>query len=214
MKKTWYELYMEEINKKGTIMDYVNDKIKTKKPLIKLIKKYSPNKRIIEAGSGTGVLSTFLASIGFDSLAIDVNKEILNLSKRIAKEYNAKNKPKFKIDSILELKYKKNSFDVSFSNGVLEHFSDEDIIQSLKKQMRIAKIVIVGVPTKYFNKNEAMYGDERYLKLKYWRKLIDYAGGEVIEEKSYHYLSKMEIVLNLKKYFRPYPFRVFVIRKK
>lgn len=214
MKKTWYEIYVDEINEKGSIINYVNDKIKTKKNLIDLIKKYSPNNKIIEAGSGTGILSTYLASIGFDSLAIDIDKDILNLSKKIAKKYGAKNKPTFKIDSILSLEYKKNEFDVSFSNGVLEHFSDKEIIQTLKKQMKIAKIVIVGIPTKYFDDDEAMYGDERFLKIKYWREIIVKAGGEIIEEKSCHYLTKPKIILNFKKYFRPYPYRLFVIRKK
>lgn len=214
MKKTWYEIYVDEINEKGSIINYVNDKIKTKKNLIDLIKKYSPNNKIIEAGSGTGVLSIYLSSIGFDSLAIDIDKDILNLSKKIAKEYGAKNKPTFRIDSILSLEYKKNEFDVSFSNGVLEHFSDKEIIQTLKKQMKIAKTVIVGIPTKYFDDDEAMYGDERFLKIKYWREIIAKAGGEIIEEKSCHYLTKPKIILNFKKYFRPYPYRLFVIRKK
>ncbi len=214
MKKNWYDIYIEEINEKGSLINYVDDKIKTKKNLIDLIKKYSPNNKIIEAGSGTGILSTYLASIGFDSLAIDIDKDILNLAKKIAKEYGAKSKPKFKIDSILDLKYKKNEFDVSFSNGVLEHFTDKEILETLKKQMDIAQTVIVGIPTKYFNDEEAMYGDERFLKIKIWRDIIKKAGGEIIEEKSCHYLTKPKIVLNFKKYFRPFPYRLFVIRKK
>ncbi len=214
MKKTWYEIYVKEIEEKGTISNYINDKIKTKKNLINLITKYSKNKKIIESGSGTGVLSTYLASIGFDSLAIDIDKDILKLSKDIAKQYNSKNKPKFKLDSILDLDYNKNEFDVSFSNGVLEHFSDKEIITTLKKQMKIAKFVIVGIPTKYFDDKEAMYGDERFLEIKYWRELIKKSGGEIIEEKSCHYLTKIKILFNLKKYFRPFPYRIFVIKKK
>ena len=182
MKKTWYEIYIDEINEKGSISNYVNDKIKTKKNLIDLIKKYSPNKKIIEAGSGTGILSTYLASLGFDSVAIDIDKDILNLSKKIAKEYGEKNKPKFMIDSILKLNYKNKEFDVSFSNGVLEHFSDKEIIKTIKKQLKIANTVIVGIPTKYFDDDEAMYGDERFLKLKFWREIISQAGGKIIEE--------------------------------
>lgn len=214
MKRTWYELYMEEINEKGTYTNYVTEKIKTKKELISLIEKYSPNKRIIETGSGTGVLSTYMASLGYDSMGIDINEEILNLSKIIAKEYGKINKPKFKIDSIFELNYEPNSFDVAFSNGVLEHFSDNEIISTIKKQMKIANIVIIGIPTKYFSKNEAMYGDERFLSLSYWRKLIRKSGGVIIEEKSNHFLTKKEILLNFKKYFRPFPFRIFVVKKK
>lgn len=214
MKKSWYEIYLEEIQEKGTMSNYVNDKIKNKKVLIDLIKKYSPNKKVIEAGSGTGILSTYLASIGFNSLAIDIDKEILNLSKKISKEYNSNNKPKFKIDSILELDYKENEFDVSFSNGVLEHFNDEEIILTLQKQMYIAKTVIVGIPTKYFDPEEAMYGDERFMSFAFWRKIIDDAGGKIIEEKSCHYMGKIKRIFDFKKYFRPYPFRIFVIEKK
>ena len=214
MKNTWYEIYVKEIEEKGSILNYVNDKIKTKKNLIKLIKKYSANKKIIEAGSGTGVLSTYLASIGFDSLAIDIDKDILQLSKYIANQYESKNKPKFKIDSILDLKYNKEEFDVSFSNGVLEHFTDKEIITTLKRQMKIAKIVIVGIPTKYFDDDEAMYGDERFLKIKYWREIIAKSGGKILEEKSCHYLTGIKILFNLKKYFRPFPYRIFVIKKK
>lgn len=214
MKKTWYEIYVKEIEEKGSISNYTNDKIKTKKNLIELIKKYSTNKKVIEAGSGTGVLSTYLASIGFDSLAIDIDKDILGLSKYIAEQYESKNKPKFKIDSILDLKYDKEEFDVSFSNGVLEHFTDKEIITTLKKQMRIAKFVIVGIRTKYFDDNEAMYGDERFLKVKYWREIIAKSGGEIIEEKSCHYLTGIKILFNFKKYFRPFPYRLFVIKKK
>ncbi len=214
MKKSWYEIYINEIEEKGSISNYVNDKIKTKKNLIELIKKYSPNKKIIEAGSGTGVLSTYLASIGFNSLAIDIDKDILKLSKNIANQYGAKNKPKFKIDSILDLKYNKEEFDVSFSNGVLEHFTDKEIITTLKKQMEIAKVVIVGIPTKYFDDVEAMYGDERFLEIRFWREIITKSGGKIIEEKSCHYLTKIKILFNFKKYFRPFPYRIFVIKKK
>lgn len=214
MKKSWYQIYLEEIEEKGSMSNYVIDKIKNKKVLIDLIKKYSPNKKIIEAGSGTGILSTYLSSIGFDSLAIDIDKEILNLSKKIAKEYNATNKPKFKIDSILELNYKENQFDVSFSNGVLEHFSDEDIILTLQKQMYIAKTVIVGIPTKYFDSNEAMYGDERFMELNFWREIIKKSGGKILEEKSCHYMGRFKRIFNFKKYFRPYPYRIFVVEKK
>ena len=214
MKKSWYQIYLEEIEEKGNMSNYVIDKIKNKKVLIDLIKKYSPNKKIIEVGSGTGILSTYLASIGFDSLAIDIDKEILNLSKKIAKEYNATKKPKFKIDSILELNYKENQFDVSFSNGVLEHFSDEDIILTLQKQMYISKTVIVGIPTKYFDSKEAMYGDERFMELNFWREIIKKSGGKILEEKSCHYMGRIKRIFNFKKYFRPYPYRIFVVEKK
>lgn len=211
---SWYEVYLKDIEKKGTLENYVDDKIKNKKVIIKLIKKYSKNNKIIETGSGTGVLSTHMASLGYDVTGIDIDDNILKLSKKIAKNYNSQNKPIFQKKSIFELDYKKNTFDVSFSNGVLEHFTDEQIINTLKQQMKIAKIVIFGIPTKYFNREEAMYGDERYMSYKFWRNIINNAGGMILEEKSMHYMNKRKRLLNYKKIFRPYPFRIFVIKAK
>ena len=210
----WYEVYLKDISKKVNLENYVDDKIKNKRILINLIKKYAKDQKIIESGSGTGILSTYMASLGYDVIGIDIDKDILNLSKRIAKSYNSKNKPAFKNKSIFELDYKENYFDVSFSNGVLEHFNDDQIIDTLRQQMKIAKIVIFGIPTKYFNQEEAMYGDERYKNNKFWRNLIKISGGIILEEKSMHYMSRMKRLLNFKKYFRPYPYRIFVIKSK
>lgn len=209
----WYEVYLKDIEKKKTLDYYVDDKIRNKKVLINLIKKYSKNNKLLEAGSGTGVLSTYMASLDFDVTGIDIDKDILGLSRKIAKSYPSKNKPKFIKKSIFELDYDDNYFDVSFSNGVLEHFNDDEIIDTLKQQMRVSKYVIFGIPTKYFNREEAMYGDERYMNYTFWRDLIKKSGGKILEEKSMHYMSFRKRLVNFKKYFRPYPFRIFVIEK-
>lgn len=211
---SWYEVYLKDIEKKGTLENYVIDKIKNKKILINLIKKYAKGNRLLEAGSGTGVLSTYMASLGYEVEGIDIDKDILNLSKKISKNYNSKNKPNFIKKSIFNLDYEKNYFDISFSNGVLEHFSDEEIIETLRQQMKVAKKVIFGIPTKYFNQKEAMYGDERYMNYDFWRTLITKSGGIILEEKSMHYMNRTKILLNFKKYFKPYPFRIFVIKSK
>lgn len=208
----WYQVYLKDIEKKGTLENYVTDKIKNKKVLINLIKKYSKNNKLLEAGSGTGVLSTYMASLGYDVVGIDIDKDILSLSKKISNKYESENKPKFIKKSIFELDYNEDFFDVSFSNGVLEHFNDEQIIDTLKQQMKVSKYVIFGIPTKYFNKEEAMYGDERYMDYSFWRDLISRAGGIILEEKSMHYMTFWKRKFNFKKYFRPYPFRIFVIK--
>lgn len=210
---SWYEVYLKDIEKKGTLENYVLDKIKNKKVLLDLIKKYATNKKIIETGCGTGILSTYLASLGYNSTGIDIDDQILELAETISKNYNAESKPNFINKSIFELNYYNKEFDVAFSNGVLEHFNDKEILSTLEQQIKIANVVIFGIPTQYFNKNEAMYGDERYLPYSYWRSLIKQVNGVILEEKSMHYMDWRHRITNYKKYFRPYPYRIFVITK-
>ena len=120
--------------------------------------------------------------------------------------------PKFEIMSILNLQYKNKSFDVAFSNGVLEHFTDDEIIKILMEEMRIADIVIFGVPIKYFNDDEFMHGDERYLTREEWRTLITKAKRKVIEENAFHSQSLKKRIKN-KKLFKQKEFNLFIIKE-
>ena len=64
----------------------------------------------------------------------------------------------------------------------------------------------------YFNDNEALYGNERFMPYKKWRLLINEANGKIIEEFSCQNQSFFGIIKNVKKYFRPAPIRVFVVK--
>ena len=213
----WAELYQKDIDKKGGNLPYVLNKINKKKILINLVKKYS-DKNIIECGSGTSVVSIYLATLGYNVTAIDIEDNVIKLAKSLAKDYykavdNYNSQINFVRKSIFDLGYEKDSFDVAFSNGVLEHFSDDEIIQIIKQQLYVAKTVIVGIPTKYFDSSEAKYGNERVLELSYWRHLIKKAGGSIIEEIGMDRESFLKRLFNYKKYFRPKPYHLFVIKK-
>ena len=95
---------------------------------------------------------------------------------------------------------------------MLEHFSDDDIVKILKEELRIANTVIFGVPSKYFNDNEFMYGDERYLTEHKWRELIKRANGIVLEKNSFHSQSLKKRIKN-GKLFRQKEFNLFIIKE-
>ena len=105
---SWYEVYLKDIEKKGNLENYVNDKILNKKILINLIKKYAEGNKLLEAGSGTEVSSTYLSSIGYDVTGIDIDSQIIDLSNKIANNYSSVKKPTFINKSIFELDYKEN----------------------------------------------------------------------------------------------------------
>lgn len=215
-KSHWAELYQKDIEKKGGNLPYVLNKINKKKKLINLVKKYA-NKNIIECGSGTSVVSIYLSTQGYEVTAVDIEDNVIKLAKNLSKDYfdtldNRKPKINFEKKSIFKLGYSKEKFDVAFSNGVLEHFTDDEIIKIIKQQLYVAKTTIIGIPTKYFSSKEAKYGNERVLELSYWRKLIEQAGGKIIQEVGMDREPFLKRLTNYKKYFKPKPYHLFVVK--
>lgn len=208
----WRTLYERQIAKFDDVDKYILKNLKKKKVYLDAIEKYSKNKKIIECGCGTGKISTYFQNKGYSVTAVDIDDEILHLAKNIVKKSSFSEMPKFEIMSILNLQYKNKSFDVAFSNGVLEHFTDDEIIKILMEEMRIADIVIFGVPSKYFNDDEFMHGDERYLTREEWRTLITKAKGKVIEENAFYSQSLKKRIKN-KKLFKQKEFNLFIIKE-
>lgn len=207
----WYELYKIDIEEFHTPDDYIEYKLKYKKKFIEKVIQYSQNKKVIEMGCGTGLMAGYLQKLGLDVTALDLSQKVLDYAYEIAKQSNIIKPCKYEQGDILNLKYKTNTFDVSYSNGVLEHFNDDEVVTILKQQMKISKYVIFGVPSTYFNMNEKMLGNERSLTLREWSKLVEKAGGYIIEQTSFHYYKLYRRIFEVKKWFKPKAFWLFII---
>lgn len=210
----WYELYKIDVEEFPTPDDYFKYKLKYKSLFIEKVIKYAENGRVIETGCGTGLMAGYLQKKGLNVVALDLSQKVLEYAKKIATDSNVIIPCKYKQGDILKLPYKKNTFDVSYSNGVLEHFNDDEIIETLKQQMNISRYVIFGIPSTYFNMNEKMLGNERGLTLKEWESLIDKANGKIVEQTSFHYYKLYRRIFEIKKWFKPKAFWLFVIEKK
>ena len=145
--------------------------------LISNIIRFTPKRaRLLEVGCGTGLTSILLSHMGYDVVAIDIEKNVLSQVYREMKKHNST------IDicraDMFQLNFKDKSFDVVFHQGVLEHYDDKKIAEALQEQKRIGKIIIFEVPNSRFKRKP--YGDERLLSNKYWRKLISKSGLKII----------------------------------
>ena len=117
--------------------------------------------------------------------------------------------------SMFELDFQEKEFDLAYSVGVLEHFDDNMIMDTIKQQLRIAKKVIIVIPTKWFDDDETLHGDDRFLTLKHWRNMINKSGGKVIKEYSYPFKQKYyQRIKNIRKIFRPKAYRVFLVEER
>jgi len=195
------EYYNSEIKKYGGVKNYVTGKSKEKKPLLDRIMKYSKNnKTILEAGCGSAANSIFLANNQRKVTCLDKDNKMLELAKKNSKNFY--NKPLFMNKNISELENKDGNFDVSFSHGVLEHYRDKEIINLINKQLKVAKHIIISIPSNFFRQEQAINGDERFMSKNKWKQLIRKTNGTLAEDFAYFYDSdelKIVFLRNLAK---------------
>lgn len=148
-------------------LDYLIQNTACHREMFDLIFEENP-KKVLEVGIGTGSMSIFLSYLGFDVTALDNDKQVLSKAKKLANKLNGK--VKFLLGDAFKIPFKDNSFDVVFHQGLLEHFSDEEIYHLLDEQLRIGRIVILSVPNNLYKQKD--FGNERLLSNEYWDNLL------------------------------------------
>lgn len=94
--------------------------------------------QIAEVGAGSGLMSYQLASITQRLELIDMSPNALRYAKTLCPPA-LRGKTKFTEGSIFALPYPDNSFDLVHTTGVLEHYTEEEILKAFKELTRITK---------------------------------------------------------------------------
>lgn len=214
----WNTLYRNYINKNFSDWDeYFNIKMKLKRKFIKQVLKYSVNgKPVLECGCGTGKTSILLASYGITTYAMDIEKEMVKEAKKKSKEMYPENLVNVFEGDIRTIPYENKFFSVSHSSGVLEHYSDEEIVNLINEQLRVSDYCVFSVPTKYFEKK--MLGNERFLSRKEWKNIISKSNAKIIKESGYHYKTLkyrlLDIIKKPNRIFKPVALYLFVLKER
>jgi len=185
LKKNWKDDYAKPSDSLKLL-----ENILVHSEFIEQILKESPQ-RILEVGCGSGTISIFLSHLGHNVTAIDQDPQIIEAAKITCKNLNGD--VSFNIANAFKLPFKNHYFDISFSQGLLEHFSDSDIIKFLKEQLRVSKKVIFSVPSLFYNSRD--FGDERLLTKRRWEKILSPFD---IELSNYYYRIQTKRNFNLK----------------
>ena len=219
VSSSWHSLYKKYINNEFKNWDdYFRIKMKLKRKFIRIIKKCSKNgKPILECGCGTGKTTIYLSMLGLETYAMDIDKKMVEETKKRFKDVHP-NKPEATIfeGDIKKIPFKEKFFSVTHSSGVLEHFSDIEIVEIINEQLRVSDFCIFSVPTSYFEKK--MLGNERFLKRKEWRKIISQSNAMIIKESGYHYKNFLKRLLDVikkpKRLFKPIALYIFVLKER
>ncbi len=138
------------------------------KPFIDVILAWSNGKKGLEAGCAEGLVSIYLSHLGFAITGVDNNVRLLEKAKK-ANDYFHGN-VKFVEADIFHLDEDAESYDFTFSQGVLEHFSKEQIVEIISKQLKIARRVIFSVPAKPYKIKD--FGNENLWSYTEWVKIL------------------------------------------
>ncbi|MBI5302899.1 MAG: class I SAM-dependent methyltransferase [Chloroflexi bacterium] len=127
------------------------------------------NRRILEVGCANAYLGMYLASIGARYVGVDLSFDLLSQSR----DWSSKS---VRLDlmqgDLLSLPFQKGTFDLIYSQGLLEHFDPPVITAALRESLRVSRLVAFSVPTCYWR--GGLRGDERLLSVKKW---LDLVGG-------------------------------------
>jgi len=115
--------------------------------------------------------------MGYRVTAVDANVQLVKKVKRF--EIAFPNLISVQAD-MFRMGFKDRAFDVAFSQGVLEHYCDDDIVRALLEQKRVARIIVIDVPNGRGKIGD--YGDERSIPTLRWRKLIQTSGLAIVNE--------------------------------
>lgn len=189
-EKDWDKYWATEQTIKQEVK-YVNTAYQDVIDLIKTIKaKKGHDLKCIEVGCGAGTYAIELTKQGIPCIASDFSESALNAVKIKAKNlYNMDIETKKA--NIYKLPYEENTFDIIFSDGVLEHLNIPKSLELLKKTLKNDGYIVAKVPSNsllylfvfYLLDLFRWHADEVRLSKKEWEDLLIKAGYKNIKIK-------------------------------
>ena len=118
-------------------------------PLLRFVQQVSDGQRILEVGCGEGMQSSLFAMHGYDVTCVDVHEAMLLRTRKLLGSLGL---PGTYIcadawDLPIQKPYERAAFDIVFTGGLLEHFSEKDGTALLRELSHYGEMLITNVPT-------------------------------------------------------------------
>ena len=134
IKKDW-EKYWKGKEVKSTI---------NKKRMMKILNRYAHKNKVLDAGCGSGFFSKYFIERDCEIISLDYSKEALKLTQELDSRI------KLIRGNILCTSFKNETFDLIFSDGLLEHYKNPtNILLEFKRILKKNGLIATFVPNKY-----------------------------------------------------------------
>jgi SAM-dependent methyltransferase len=151
--------------------------------------------RVLEVGTGTGMLSGFLAKAGLDVTTIDLSRSVVDVARDFYDRIGVH--VKTVEGNGLETGFDSDSFDAVFSQGLWEHFEDRGILGFALEGLRLAPTVFASVPSLIYprlgHRGPGLAGNERFMTAHRWLSIV----GELGCHKSARYYADWKLLTAL-----------------
>lgn len=137
-------------------------------PFIAKCEAFFPGRRILEIGTGTGLVSIYFSQLGYNVTGLDFDYQILAKNLRLNRMFNGS--ACFVNGDMFSLPFAPDTFDAGYHQGLMEHFDEPDIVKSLEDQLSVCKHIVFAVPTILWR--GGVFGNERLWSGKKWLELL------------------------------------------
>ena len=164
--KAWGEIYAKPKN--------AEDMFRWAASHAPLMARLFGHSRILEVGTGTGMLAALLARQGDLTATLDNDSQVQTTARAFFTSVRAD--VRVVEGDAFHMPFADQEFDASFSQGLLEHFSDEEMRRIIKEQLRVAQNVYASVPSCFYphigHLGPGLIGNERLLTLGHYRRIL------------------------------------------
>jgi protein-L-isoaspartate O-methyltransferase len=131
-------------------------------------------RRVLEVGTGTGMLSGFLALVGVQVTTVDLSEAVLGVANRFYDQLGVKVRT-VQGDGA-STGFEDDAFDAVFSQGLWEHFEDQRIRDFAAEGLRLAPLVYASIPSVAYprigHRGPGLVGNERFLSASHWKQIL------------------------------------------
>ena len=175
MTERWAQYVRKRIEEDGGIFLAAIRSWQYAAPLAEVIRRaVPPPARVLEVGCGAAFLSIYLQHLGYKVTAIDEDPEVLELAREISEFFHAM--PTFTQGTAADLTPYRGQFDLTFSEGVVEHYPRETTVELLREQARCSPVVLVSIPTRHTPRIPGATDDDRFYSLQGLTRMVRDAG--------------------------------------
>lgn len=160
---TWGEYYQQDYT-----LPWVHEHLANMGQFIETCKKHFGGQRILEIGTGTGLLAIYFSQAGYEVTGMDSDRAVIAGNTQLNRRFHGR--ARFLVGDMFNLPFEADAFDSCYHQGLMEHFDEPEIVEALTLQLAVSRKLVFSVPTRMWR--GGVFGNERMWSGAYWLQLL------------------------------------------